>query len=76
MKISKLIVAAIITLIVTTTSYGIYTYNKHNSMSDLMLANIEALADDEVSITGCQPNGGTCVISIGGTHIIKDDQHP
>lgn len=52
------------------------TYNKHNSMSDLMLANIEALADDEVSITGCQPNGGTCVISIGGTHIIKDDQHP
>lgn len=50
--------------------YGVYTNQKAESMSDLMLANVEALADEEItsgiwvvtvyspSHWDCTPNGG------------------
>jgi len=36
--------------------YGIYTKQKTEPMSDLMLANVEALAENEISNPGCDPS--------------------
>ena len=57
---------------------GISVYNTQilKKASVLSLDNIEALAGGEVSVTGCYPGGGTCVITIGGVHIVKNNQHP
>ena len=36
-----------------------------NKMSNISLANVEALAG-EVSVVGCCPGGGICIVIIGG----------
>lgn len=45
--------------------YGVYTNLKTDVMSDLALANVEALARNEVDQIKCnQAMGGTCVLTI------------
>ena len=69
--------ATLVAAVALVASVTVYNAQKPDmEMSDAALANVEALASGEVSITGCQPNGGTCVITIDNTHIVKDDQHP
>lgn len=42
--------------------YGIYVnHHKANTMPDWMLANVEALASDELTPNGCIPGEGGCV---------------
>lgn len=75
----KLTKITMVAAFATIAGYGIYMgqeSEKTTDLSDLALANVEALAGGEVSITGCQPNGGTCVITIDNVNIVKDDQHP
>lgn len=45
----KIVKAAFIAVFVAITGYGIYANQKAEPMSDLVLANVEALANDEGS---------------------------
>ena len=38
--------------------YGVYANQQSETMSDLMLANVEALAGSEISNPGCDPQLG------------------
>ena len=44
---------AFVAAFATIAGYGVYTNQKADAMSDLMLANVEALANDESSGRGC-----------------------
>lgn len=51
--------------------YGVYTNLKTDVMSDLALANVEALARNEVDQIKCnQAMGGTCVL-INNTPMVR-----
>lgn len=67
---------ALAALFVLFVGISIYDAQTLKTFSGISLDNIDALASGEVSVTGCFPNGGTCVISINGVHIVKDNQHP
>jgi len=49
--------------------YGIYTNQKAEAMSDLMLANVEALASGEDQVTCVYDPGDTCRV---GSTDVKD----
>lgn len=51
----KFLKYAFVAAFVTVAGYGVYTSQKSDAMSDLMLANVEALARDE-SGTICRTN--------------------
>ena len=53
----KIMKAAFVAAFAAVAGYGVYTNQKADNMSDLMLANVEALADYEVN-PDC-PNGCT-----------------
>lgn len=46
---------AFVAALVAVAGYGVYASQKSNAMSDLMLANVEALADGESSVI-CRTN--------------------
>lgn len=50
----KFIRIAFVAAFAAATGYGIYTNQKVDSMSNLMLANVEALADSELSMESCE----------------------
>lgn len=51
----KFLKYAFVAALVTVAGYGVYASQKSDAMSDLMLANVEALARDESS-TICRTN--------------------
>lgn len=56
--------------------YGVYTNQKTDSTSDLMLANVEALATGESSdYSGCESGSGYCAIYIGNRCIFSSYSH-
>ncbi len=42
--------------------YGIYTNQRTETMSDLMLANVEALASGEASVKDCVSADSDCIL--------------
>ena len=46
----KIIKIVFVAVFVAIAGYGVYTNQKSEVMSDLMLANVEALADDEMNV--------------------------
>lgn len=71
-KFAKVALAA---AVVTVAGYGMYKNQPKETMSDVMLANLDALAYDETEI-GPAPDGPryTCVYGIkwGGVGIVRD----
>ena len=67
----KLIRLAFAAALVVIAGYGIYANQKTDSMSELMLANVEALADDsEITPTYCPGGRHLCqwiIDSLGST---------
>lgn len=65
----KFLKIAFVAIFVAVAGYGVYTSQKADAMSDLMLANVEALADDSESGTGCGATipCGTGSVSCKGT---------
>ncbi|WP_455666942.1 NVEALA domain-containing protein [Phocaeicola sp.] len=49
--------------------YNVYSSQKSDVMSDLALANVEALASDEV-VKVCPNKGGTCTVQIGEQTVV------
>ena len=49
--------------------YNVYSSQKSDVMSDLALANVEALASGEV-IKVCPKKGGTCTVQIGEQTVV------
>lgn len=47
---------AIVATVVATVGYGVYENQKQETMSDVMMENVEALADNEVAFREC-PGG-------------------
>lgn len=54
--ISKKIKAALVAAIAAVASYGVYTNQTQEMMSDVMLANVEALATGESGDGNCRTN--------------------
>lgn len=48
----------------TVAGYGVYTSQKSDAVSDLVLANVEALAGGETTIECCLALWGTCKGSV------------
>lgn len=63
----KMIKIAFVAAFVAIAGYGAYANQKANAMSDLMLANLEALASGESGgNVYCCGNYGTCMWIVGG----------
>ncbi|MCR6509848.1 NVEALA domain-containing protein [Bacteroides sp. KH569_7] len=62
----KFMKAAFVAAFAAVAGYGVYTNQKTETMSDLMLANVEALARGEGDVNpmcpnGCLSNGNGCL---------------
>lgn len=59
----KMIKIAFVAAFVAIAGYGVYTNQKTDAISDLMLANVEALAGGENPMcpNGCISDGGGCL---------------
>ena len=59
----KVIKLAFVAAFVAVAGYGVYTNQTSDAMSDLVLANVEALANSEsdMCLNGCVSNGGGCL---------------
>lgn len=59
----KFLKFAFVAAFAATAGYSVYASQKSETMSELALANVEALARDEVEQIKCnQAMGGTCVL--------------
>lgn len=70
----KFIKIVFVTVFATVAGYGIYTTQKTDSISDLALANVEALAQNESGKdVYCCGNYGNCMYTVTGevVHGIK-----
>lgn len=66
----KIIKIIFVTAFATMAGYGVYTNQKTDAMSDLVLANVEALAQDESGgNVYCCGNYGTCMLILGGGEV-------
>ena len=57
----KMIKIAFVAAFVAIAGYGVYANQKVESMSDLMLANVEALAGGETASPDCPSSGNGCL---------------
>lgn len=60
-------------------SIGLSIDNQNDKLSDTQLANIEALADGEISVVGCKPmKGATCYVFDGNGQLVdkQKNQYP
>ncbi len=68
----KIIVVFFVAVVAAFAGYGIHLFQPSTKLSDLVLANVEALALDEtlppVTIT-CGQNGGTCWTISGDCYV-------
>ena len=58
-KIAK---ATLVAVVAVVAGYGIYSNQKVDTMSDLMLANVEALASGEASVKDCVSADSDCIL--------------
>ena len=72
MNMRKLLKYAFVAAFVTVAGYGIYTTQKNEMMSDLLLVNVEALARYELTEieVECGSNGGACWAISGDCYIV------
>lgn len=66
---SNFIKAAFVAAFASIAGYGVYTSQQKVEMSDLAMANVEALANDESSVTCVYDKGDTCMV---GSTPVKD----
>lgn len=52
----KIMKIAFVAAFAAVAGYGVYANQQSEAMSDLMLANVEALAGSEISNPGCDPS--------------------
>lgn len=72
----KIIKVAFAVVFAAIAGYGVYTNQKSDMASDLMLANVEALADGESgSYSGCYSGSGYCAIYVGSNCIFSSYSH-
>ncbi len=53
---------AFVAAFATVAGYGVYTNQRTETMSDLMLANVEALASGEASVKDCVSADSDCIL--------------
>ncbi|WP_288839504.1 NVEALA domain-containing protein [uncultured Bacteroides sp.] len=58
----KIIKIAFVAAFAAVTGYGVYTNQRTETMSDLMLANVEALASGEASVKDCVSADSDCIL--------------
>lgn len=58
----KIMRVAFVAAFAAIAGYGIYTNQKVDTMSDLMLANVEALASGEASVKDCVSADSDCIL--------------
>lgn len=71
----KLIKISFVAVFATVAGYGVYTNQKQETMSDLMLANVEALANRETSTKDCISADSDCIL-LHPTDPSKDETQP
>lgn len=72
----KMIKIAFVAAFAAIAGYGVYTNQKADAMSDLLMANVEALAQSESGgYSGCYSGSGYCAIYWGGTCIFSSYSH-
>ena len=65
----KFMKIAFVAVFVAVAGYGVYTSQKSDVMSDLLMANVEALADAEIDGTNCNPTRNReCCVCFGRHH--------
>lgn len=73
---NKLIKIAFAVTFAAIAGYGIYASQKTDTMSNLTLANVEALAQSESGgYSGCYSGSGYCAIYWNGTCIFSSYSH-
>lgn len=66
----KMIKIAFVAAFAAIAGYGVYTNQKTDAMSDLLMANVEALAQGESGgNVYCCGNYGTCMLILGGGEV-------
>ncbi len=68
----KIFAILIVAVVAVFAGYNVYQSQKGEMMSDLMLANVEALARGEGSVTCVEDKGDTCVV--GSTSVPNYDE--
>ena len=58
----KIMRIAFVAAFATVAGYGVYTNQRTETMSDLMLANVEALASGEASVKDCVSADSYCIL--------------
>ncbi|WP_288895313.1 NVEALA domain-containing protein [uncultured Bacteroides sp.] len=58
----KIMKIAFVAAFAAVTGYGVYTNQRTETMSDLMLANVEALASGEASVKDCVSADSDCIL--------------
>ncbi|MCR6503533.1 MULTISPECIES: NVEALA domain-containing protein [Bacteria] len=58
----KIMRIAFVAAFATVAGYGVYTNQRTETMSDLMLANVEALASGEASVKDCVSADSDCIL--------------
>ena len=58
----KIMRIAFVAAFATVAGYGVYTNQRTETMSDLMLANVEALASGEDSVKDCVSADSDCIL--------------
>lgn len=68
-SMKKMIKIAFVAAFAAIAGYGIYANQRADAMSDLVLANVEALARGEISNPGCDPSWDKeCCVCFGVHH--------
>ena len=66
----KMIKIAFVAAFAAIAGYGVYTNQRADAMSDLLMANVEALAQGESGgNVYCCGNYGTCMLILGGGEV-------
>lgn len=72
----KIVKIAFVAAFAAIAGYGVYANQKADAMSDLALANVEALAQSESGgYSGCYSGGGYCAIYVGNQCIFSSYSH-
>ena len=58
----KIMKVAFVAAFAAVAGYGVYTNQRTETMSDLMLANVEALASGEASVKDCVSADSDCIL--------------
>lgn len=68
-KMKKVIKLAFVAAFVAVAGYGVCTNQKSDAMSDLALANVDALARGETTIECCLALWGSCINGVKAPYV-------